>query len=221
MRLLVASDIRLFRDGLAALLSRENRFTIVGAAASASELRETVIATPPEVVLVDTAMPDALDAVRAIVKQQANVKIVTVGLSDTERDLCACAEAGVSGFVPRHGSFEDLVETLECVARGELRCSGRAAAALLRRVTKLATQRPRISGGIHLTPREFEVLDLIDQGQSNKEIAASLGIEVATAKNHVHNILEKLHVHRRGEAAARFRRRSRTSGAELAQSSPG
>lgn len=217
MRLLVASDIRLFRDGLAALLSREDRFTIVGAAALATELGEAVLTTQPEVVLVDMAMPDALDAVRTIVKQHPTVKVVTVGLSDTERDLCACAEAGVSGFVARHGSFDDLVEMLECVDRGELRCSGRAAAALLRRVTKLATQRARISGGIHLTPREFEVLDLIDQGLSNKEIAGSLGIEVATAKNHVHNILEKLHVHRRGEAAARFRRRSRAAGSEIAR----
>ncbi len=132
---------------------------------------------------------------------------MALAVSEVESDVLAWAEAGVVGYVPREASLEDLVSTIEAVVRGELRCSPRIAATLFRRVTKLSANRRHTPQGIHLTPRELEILDLIDHGLSNKQIAGKLGIEVATVKNHVHNILEKLQVNRRGEAAARMRSR--------------
>jgi len=89
--------------------------------------------------------------------------------------------------------------------RGEAVCSPRVAGALLRRIAALATDGRSDRVPAHLTKREREIMGLIDEGLSNKEIAKRLRIEVATVKNHVHNILEKLQVHRRGEAAARVR----------------
>lgn len=219
VRILVVGDIRLYREGLAALLDRDQRFTVVGSASHPDGLVETITTTQADVLLIDMAMPSALEAVRAICKISPELKVVALAMPETEKDVCACAEAGVAGFVPRYGSFEDLIGALECLERGELHCSARAAATLLRRVTTLATEQPRTSGATRLTPREVEVLELMDQGLSNKEIASSLGIEVATAKNHVHNILEKMQVHRRGEAVARMRRRPRAPRQTLARSS--
>ncbi len=222
VRILVAGDIRLYREGLAALLDRDDRFDVIGSAASPETMLDAIATVQPDVLLVDMAMPRALDAVRAISKSHPEVKVLALALRESEQEVCACAEAGVSGFVPRYGSFEDLIGALESLDRGELHCSAQAAGTLLRRVAKLATQRPYISGAIQLTPREIEVLELIGRGMSNKEIATSLGIEVATAKNHVHNILEKLHVRRRGEAVARIRNRElRAPRRELARSSQG
>jgi DNA-binding NarL/FixJ family response regulator len=129
-------------------------------------------------------------------------------MPDQEDTLLEWAEAGVAGFVPREASMEDLIVTLVCAVRGEFRCSPQFAGRLLGRLRQhghVDLQAPVDENP--LTPRECEIVSLIDRGLSNKAIAASLGIEMATVKNHVHNLLEKLHVHRRGEAAARLRGR--------------
>src|SRR2546421_13075479 len=120
-------------------------------------------------------------------------------------DVLASAEAGAIAYVPREASLEDLVAVIECAVRGEAVCSPRVAGALLRRIAVLATDGRSDRVPARLTKREREIMGLIDEGLSNKEIAKRLRIEVATVKNHVHNILEKLQVHRRGEAAARVR----------------
>jgi DNA-binding NarL/FixJ family response regulator len=129
---------------------------------------------------------------------------VTLGVDDGDDDVLAWAEAGVSGYVARDASFEDLVETVRAVARGELRCSPRLAATLLRRVTALAGDAPH--SATRLTQREREISSLLEAGLSNKEIAGRLYIELPTVKNHVHNILRKVGASRRGEAAALLRR---------------
>jgi len=113
--------------------------------------------------------------------------------------------------VPRAASVEDLVAALESVGRGELLCSAQTAAALLRRVAALAAGRSAPAQPLsNLTRREREIGGLLEAGLSNKDIAVQLGIEVATVKNHVHNVLEKLQVHRRGQAAARLQGRTAT-----------
>ncbi len=206
---------------MASLLDRDERFTVVGSVASREALLDAVAILRADVLLIDMAMPKALDAVRAIVVSHPDVRVLALAMPETEHDVCEGAEAGVSGFVPRSASFEDLAGALECLDRGELHCSAQAAGTLLRRVATLAAEQPRISGGVHLTRREIEVLELMEQGLSNKQIATSLGIEVATAKNHVHNILEKVQVHRRGDAVSRMRsRRLRNRDRDLADTSP-
>ena len=119
-----------------------------------------------------------------------------------ESDVLTCAEAGVAGFVPVEASLADLVATVEGVARGEFACSARIAGVLLRHVGNLALARTSPRALPALTARELEVLRLLDGRCSNKQIARQLGIEVATVKNHVHRLLEKLHVHRRMDAVA-------------------
>jgi DNA-binding NarL/FixJ family response regulator len=102
----------------------------------------------------------------------------------------------------RDGSLDDLVAIVQSVARGETLCSPRVAAILFKQVAVLASERQSRILSVHLTTREREIVDLIDRGLSNKQISHQLSVEVRTVKTHVHNILEKLQVHRRGEAAA-------------------
>ena len=205
--MMIVADIRLYREGLAQVLSRcDGRLRVIRAAASLDEAITLLPTLLPDVVLVDAASPGALPGIRRIVDSFPSVNVVALGVADADNAVLACAEAGVAGYVVRDGTVDDLVESIESAARGELRCTPRVAATLLRQVARLATER-EVGGERQITRREQQILDLVDQGLSNKEIASHLCIEVATVKNHIHNILEKLNVRRRGEAAARMRGR--------------
>jgi two-component system, NarL family, nitrate/nitrite response regulator NarL len=204
IRLVIAAEIRLYREGIAHVLAKEPDVSVVGAAGEAGEALRTVLACSPDVALLDLGAQRGLAAVRALRREAPGVRLVTLGVDDGDDDVLAWAEAGVSGYVPRDASFEDLVETVRAVARGELRCSPRLAATLLRRVTALAGDVP--SSPARLTQREREISSLLEAGLSNKEIASRLYIELPTVKNHVHNILRKVGASRRGEAAALLRR---------------
>ena len=142
---------------------------------------------------------------RALRDARPDAHVVALGVPEDESEVIACAEAGAAGLVTLEGSLDDLEAMLESVGRGETLCSPRVAAALLRRVAALADDHAA-SGHARLTAREREIVQLVDRGLSNKEIARELQIELTTVKNHVHNILDKLHVRRRADAAARVRR---------------
>src|SRR5439155_9160664 len=206
-RILIVGDIRLYRDGLAEILGR--RFDVVGTAAGADETLARADALAPDVVLLDLARASALDTLRALVAAGSPPRVVALAVPDAEREVIDCAEAGVAGFVTREGSIADVTATIESVARGEAIFSPKVAATLLRRVAALAAERAPGPDAGHLTSRELEIVSLIDEGLSNKEIATRLHIELPTVKNHVHNILEKLNVSRRAEAAAIVRPRLR------------
>jgi len=212
IRVLVVSDIRLYRDGLAQVLADERRLAVVGAAADAPAAARMAAEHSPDVALVDMAMPQSRAAVRGIAAIAPAVKVVALGIRENEQDLIACAEAGVSGYVPRAASVQDLVTVLEGVGRGELLCSAHTAATLWRRVAALAATVGETTQEQTLTRREREIGTLLEAGLSNKDIATRLGIEVATVKNHVHNLLEKLEVHRRGQAVARLQGRFQGGG---------
>jgi DNA-binding NarL/FixJ family response regulator len=144
--------------------------------------------------------------------ERASPKVVAFAVSELEDDIDACARSGVSSFVGKDGSAEDILSAIEGVWRDELPCPSRVAALLFRRLVGLLRSQVQQSEGSELTDRELQVMSLLDKGCSNKEIARQLGIGFSTVKNHVHNILEKLQVHRRGEAAAVMRRGVRRVG---------
>jgi len=205
IQVLIVAHIRLYREGLAQVLTREPTLAVVGMAASREEALAAARTLQPDVLLLDLAMAESRDLVRELQAAGLSVKVVAIGLIEAEGEVLSCAEVGVAGYVPREGSLEDLVAAVESVGRGELLCSPQVAGSLLRRLAALALERGPASEGPRLTLREREIVGLIDQGLSNKDIARQLGIEVATVKNHVHSILEKLSVRRRGEAAAKIR----------------
>jgi two-component system, NarL family, nitrate/nitrite response regulator NarL len=203
-RVLLVADVSVHRDSLVELLDRDAGIHVVGATSDLTESPAEVWNLTPDLVLLDVAAAERVPAIAALVAAIPDVRVVAFGVPKTEGDIIACAEAGVAACVTREASFAELVATIERVGSGESLCSPQVAAILLRRVATLAAQRsdePVAS----LTAREREILDLIDEGLSNKQIGQRLYIELPTVKNHVHNILEKLHVHRRYEAAARMR----------------
>ncbi len=205
IRVLILTDIRLYHEGLTQVLARDPYVRVCGVAGDLHTALSLIDQRRPDVALVDLAMAGSLAAVRAIRLMDPASKIIALGVPDIEADLLACAEAGVAGYVSRAAGIDDLIATIQRAGRGELLCSPRVAAALRERLTSLADGQESLETEPHLTSREREILALVEQGLSNKDIARQLGIEVPTVKNHVHNVLDKLRVHRRGQAAARLR----------------
>ena len=195
----------MYREGVARALDRDFGFEITGAVATAGAALDALLETDPDIVLLDTAMPAPADAIRRILTARPETRVLALSVTDGDERAISLAEAGVASYVSRDASLGELAETIEAVARGEAVVSRRITAHLLRRVATLATNGPPHERLQSLTCREREILSLIQQGLSNKEIARRLVIEVATVKNHVHNILDKLQVHSRGEAAAHVR----------------
>jgi two-component system, NarL family, nitrate/nitrite response regulator NarL len=201
-RVLLIDDMRIYLEQLAWSLRRERWINEVMAFNDLQGALGFLIKGAVDMVLLNMTTAGSVTMVGAIARIGQQVPVIALGMPEVEEHVIACAEAGVAGYVPKGGSFADLLVVMQSVARGETVCSPRMAAMLLRRVAMLADQQQTHPSTL-LTPREREVLALIQQGRSNKEIARRLSIEVRTAKNHVHNIFAKLQVRSRGEAAAR------------------
>jgi two-component system nitrate/nitrite response regulator NarL len=203
-RVLVVGETRLYREGLAQALSDEYAIAVVGTAVGGRDALAQIDELAPDLVVVDL-MQEGLELIRVLGGRKPSTRVLAFAVRDSEDEVIACAEAGVAGYVTRDASFEDLTSAISSVARGETLASPRMAAALLRRVAALAAERRPDAELDQLTARERDVIELVDRGLTNKEIAHALHIEVPTVKNHVHHILEKLNVRRRSDAVARLR----------------
>lgn len=206
-RVFVVSNIRLYCEGLREMLVRDGRLEVVGADAEPPGDQQRIVDAAADVVLLDMGIPDAVDAIRRLARGPARAKVVALGVANRSQRVLACAEAGVANYVGRDSSLEELVQAVEGAVRGEFDCPPRIAAALAGRVAHLAE---RGTAGddedLYLTPRQLEVARLLDRGLTNQEIAGHLNIEVSTVKIHVHNIMDKLGVRRRGQAVAKLHR---------------
>lgn len=202
IRVLVVAETRLYREGLAFILARRRHLTVVATASSSEEALAMAREHEVDVALVDVA--GSTSALRAIVREVPAHKVVVVALPEDDRAILDCAKLGVSGYVPREDSLRDLVLTIDSVANGQPRCPPRVAAVLLKRVTEDGEpDQPDLTG--RLTVREREILGLVAEGLSNKQIARRLSIRLSTVKNHVHSIMKKLDVRERREAVTRLR----------------
>lgn len=204
IRILVVASVRLFREGLAQILDRREGLTIVGMARDSMEALGRIQELTPQIVLLDMADAESHAIAREIGNLRPQIRVVALCVTEVEGDVLACAEAGIAEYVPREGSLEDLTAAIKSAARGEVHCTPQQAGSLWRRLAALAASRQQ-EVAVDLTRREREIVRLIEHDLSNKEIARQLGIEVATVKNHVHNLLDKLHVTTRTQAAARMR----------------
>jgi two-component system nitrate/nitrite response regulator NarL len=204
LRVLVLADIRLCREGLAHVLDKSGAMDVVAVCSRLDEALAAIEREQVDIALVGLSTGRTLVAGAALVRAHPDTRVVALAIDSTD-DVVAVAEAGVSGYVPKEASVGELVRTIQSVARGEMPCSPQVAAGLCRRLAELAPkQRPGPSRP-PLTLRERQVLALVGEDLSNKEIAQRLCIEVTTVKNHVHNMLEKLQVHRRRDAVALVR----------------
>src|SRR5256885_5118406 len=212
IRALIAGRCRVHLEALAAAVSRSRAVEVLGTASHRVDILARARDDSPDIVLIDATMTDAANIVRDVRQHAKGVKVVVITMGETEAEITRLAEAGVAGYVLPDGWLDDLLIAMQSAVRGELYGPPRVAFSLLRRVGALAaTLSQELAAETHspfdaLTRREREILGLVDEGMSNKEIARHLGIELATAKNHVHNILEKLHVHRRINASTWYRR---------------
>lgn len=206
-RIFLLSDVRLYREGLLWSLSRQDAFDVVGADDCSTRTLTYLVELNPEIVILDVGAAEAFATANTLSSRLPITKIIAFAVSEVDDVVLACAEAGIAGYVAPNGSASDLISAVEFALRDELYCSPRIAHLLSRRIGALSA---RLTGSGSpepqtLTQRERQILCLVGEGKSNKEIGRALRISNATVKNHVHNILEKLQVQRRGEAAAWLR----------------
>ncbi len=204
LSIVILCDIRFFRESLVDILGRDRTLKILGAMADYGETFERSLALRPDIVLIDTALPNGLAAVRRTRLLAPWVHVVAFAMAETEENVVAWAEVGAAGYIPRTAGLAELVSMLQNVMRGEQVCSSRVASCLMRRIAN-PTGRSKSEGKPcdppPLTRRELQIVQLINAGLSNKEIARRLNIGLATTKSHVHNVLGKLRLGRRGQAA--------------------
>jgi DNA-binding NarL/FixJ family response regulator len=197
-------DHALFRKGIASLLTSEPGFDVVGEAEDGLQTVERVRELMPDLVVMDLNMPHTggLDATRRILQEFPYIKIVILTVSEDDRDLFEAIKAGAQGYLLKKIEPKALFDTLRDVMRGGASISRVMAAKLMGEFSRQAN---RTGSGAdpspHLSPRETGVLELVAQGKSNKEIAATLDIAENTVKNHLKNILEKLRLENRVQAA--------------------
>jgi DNA-binding NarL/FixJ family response regulator len=204
LAVLVVSPVRLLRDGIAELLGRGAPGRQPHAVAGGEEAMVQLTSGPACVVLLDAGMRDATAIARRLARHDRVRAVIAFAVADDVANQVALAECGVRGYVGHDGSLDDLEAATNAALRGELHCPPTLAAALARRLANVREGRAeRVEA---LSHREREIVQLVDEGMSNKEIARQLHIEMATVKNHIHHILHKLGVQRRGEAAAALRR---------------
>ena len=203
---LLCIENRIYREGLRSLLEDHASVSSVNLCAEPRQLSALLESPRCDLILIDVSLSRAVtDPVELIAMASRNargVPLVALGLSESDDEVLAFIEAGAAAFVTKDGSIEDLMTTIDAASRGELHCPPRLVRLMQERLTDLAAGRARSSGLDKLSQREHHILGLLKERMSNKQIARTLGLEVSTIKNHVHNIIVKLSVKNRGEAAA-------------------
>lgn len=211
MRLLLVDEHILFREGLASLLEAQPDLKVVGQAGSMHEAIALTAKIVPDLVLMNITLPDGTgaEAIRALLAERPQTKIVVLTLQEEDDELFEAIRAGAVGYLSKQVCAAELFKTLQGVMRGEAGISGTTARRILDEFARLSPHRSDQTA--ILTSREIEVLRELVNGASNQAIAKRLVISENTVKNHVRNILVKLHFRSRREAAEYARRRGITS----------
>ncbi|MFN0181648.1 MAG: LuxR C-terminal-related transcriptional regulator [Gemmatimonadales bacterium] len=205
--IVLIDDNRLVREGLAGLIREQTDFHVLAASADAAEALQKTKEAKPQVILLDFGLEgaDCAEVATALMRESPEARVIVMGLSPLAENVAELVRAGVAGFMMKDTSFEMFVSTIRSVAEGAQVLPPELTSSLFGQITKAISQRgdaPKALSDIRITRREREVIDLISEGLSNKEIAARLGIAIHTVKSHVHNVLEKLSLHSRLEVAA-------------------
>jgi len=201
LRLLLVDDHALFREGLISLLSYQDDFTVVGEAEDAGSALVQAKALAPDIVLMDIELPgeDGIFATRRLTMEMPFITVVMLTVRDDSETLFEAIKAGAQGYLVKNARSRELLEQLRGLARGEAAISWRLAARIL---VEIRGQTERFGPEEELTARELEVLELVVARLSNAEIAERLVVSEHTLKNHMKNILSKLQLHNRHQAAA-------------------
>lgn len=203
-RILLVDDHVLFRKGMARLIDSQPDFDVVAEAEDGYQAVKYTRQFKPDLILMDIHMPecDGHEATRLIIDDWPEAKIVMLTVSDDDKDLFTAIRNGALGYLVKKIEPQELFARLRGVSQGEAPISRVMASRILREFARLGTESPPPDSTRSLTPREREVLQLVTKGLTNKEIGAQLHIAENTVKNHLRNILEKLHLQNRAQAAA-------------------
>ncbi len=207
VKVLVVDDHTLFRRGIAAVLDNQESLKVVGEATDGLEAIEKAKEIAPDVILMDLNMPrcSGLEAIQALQTEMPQVNVLVLTVSEIEADLFAAIKFGAKGYLLKNTEPEELIHAIFHIAQGGVIVSPLMATKLLTEFKDLEARVDRESvqeAEAALSPREGEVLQLVAQGATNKEIGDSLFISENTVKTHLRNIMEKLHLANRSQAAA-------------------
>ncbi len=198
IKVLVVDDHAIMRDGIRALLSLHDDIKIVGEASEGSEAIEKVQELSPDVIVVDIAMPgmDGLEATRRIMRQNPKAKVLILTQHDNKEYVLAAIKAGSAGYVPKKALGSELISAIRAVHNGESFLYPSAATALIEDYRQLAQTTDPYD---HLTPREREILKLVAEGNTSREIASKLFISLKTVLGHRTGMMGKLGLHNHTE----------------------
>jgi DNA-binding NarL/FixJ family response regulator len=204
--LVLIDDNRLLREGIASMIHTQPGFKVLAASADVDEALQTVREAKPDVVLLDFGLEDhdSLSLTATVHAEVPEARVIVMGLLALQDDVADYVKAGASGFVMKDASFEDFFATIRAVAAGSEILPQALTNSLFAQIARNATRVPpaQVLETVRLTNREREVVGLLAEGLSNKEIGSRLGIAIHTVKSHVHNVLEKLALRSRLEVAA-------------------
>ena len=194
VRVLIADDHAIMRQGLRAMLEEESGFEVAGEAGNGREALGLVAELRPDVVIMDVGMPElnGIDATRLIVRDHPGVKVVALSMHSERRFVTSMLEAGASGYVLKGAAFDELVDAVSAVHQGRIFTSQKVTDLLMTEFVRRLGRGEPASPTPTLTPREREVVQLLAEGRSAREIAEHLHISVNTVDTHRRRVLEKL-----------------------------
>jgi len=205
-RVLLVDDHQLFREGLATILNAQSDFEVIGEASDGLEVLVKARELRPDLILMDVSMPgsNGVEATRKLKQEWPEVTIVMLTVRDEDENLFEALKSGAQGYLLKSIRSHELVSLLRGAMRGEAAITPTLGGRMLAEFRRLSKQAPNPleDETMSLTKREQDVLSLVAEGASDNEIATSLMISIHTVKTHVRNILAKLHIGRRHEAAS-------------------
>lgn len=204
--ILVIEDNRLLRDGISSILKKQPDMSVVDTISNGENLSEKLEKLQPEIVLLDLGLrsQNSLQVVRLIKRNFQNTKIIIMDLIPLQEDVLEFVQAGVSGFTLKDANVNEFIQTIRSVLQGETVLPSNLAGSLFSQIVEHAVKGSKpsvIVESVRMTKREKQVVELIAEGLTNKEIALRLNLSTYTIKSHVHNILEKLSIHTRVQIA--------------------
>jgi DNA-binding NarL/FixJ family response regulator len=204
--LVLVDDNRLLREGIAALIHTQPGFKVLAAFADVDEALQKVREARPDIVLLDFGLEDhdSVSLTATVHQEVPSARVIVMGLLPLQEDVADFVRAGASGFIMKDASFEDFFATIRRVAAGEEVLPQALTNSLFSQIARNASRssKAKLLESVRLTNRERQVIELLGEGLSNKELATRLHIAVHTVKSHVHNVLEKLALRSRLEVVA-------------------
>jgi two-component system, NarL family, response regulator NreC len=197
LRILLADDHTVVRSGLRALLERQNNFEIVGEAQNGRETVSLCASLQPDVVVIDVGMPllNGIEATKALLKQSPSTGVVILSMHSDESYVMRSLQAGARAYLLKDSAPSDLLSAIEAVSHGKSFFSSAIRHLLAEDYVRVLRQKGAVDSYELLTMREREILQLLAEGKTNKEVASSLNISLYTVETHRSNILEKLGIH--------------------------